>query len=73
MVLKETYIDMLVKYKSDLERPFDEATDFLNKIEIQLSNLSTTSLSGQSLFFLMSPSITVISFYVVLLHFYFIF
>ncbi|OWM76082.1 hypothetical protein CDL15_Pgr009728 [Punica granatum] len=42
----ETYIDMLAKYKSDLERPFDEATTFLNKIELQLSNLSTTSLSG---------------------------
>ncbi|KAK4741421.1 hypothetical protein SAY87_025009 [Trapa incisa] len=43
----ETYIDMLVKYKSDLERPFDEATTFLNKIEMQLSNLSTTSLSDE--------------------------
>ncbi|XP_043703892.1 homeobox protein knotted-1-like 6 [Telopea speciosissima] len=35
----EMYCDMLVKYKSDLARPFDEATSFLNKIEIQLSNL----------------------------------
>ncbi|XP_015894690.3 homeobox protein knotted-1-like 6 [Ziziphus jujuba] len=35
----ETYYDMLVKYKSDLARPFDEATTFLNKIEMQLSNL----------------------------------
>lgn len=48
---------MLVKYKSDLSRPFDEATTFLNKIELQLSNLCTSSahassirtLSGQSL------------------------
>ncbi|XP_051122596.1 homeobox protein knotted-1-like 6 [Andrographis paniculata] len=35
----ETYCDILVKYKSDLSRPFDEATSFLNKIEAQLSNL----------------------------------
>lgn len=39
--MKETYCDMLVKYKSDLSRPFDEATTFLNKIQMQLSNLST--------------------------------
>jgi len=32
---------MLVKYKSDLTRPFDEATTFLNKIETQLSHLCT--------------------------------
>ncbi|QCD90656.1 homeobox protein knotted-1-like 6 [Vigna unguiculata] len=37
----ETYCDMLVKYKSDLARPFDEATTFLNKIEMQLSHLCT--------------------------------
>ncbi|XP_010498846.1 PREDICTED: homeobox protein knotted-1-like 6 isoform X1 [Camelina sativa] len=37
----ETYCDILVKYKSDLARPFDEATSFLNKIEIQLRNLCT--------------------------------
>ncbi|KDP26623.1 hypothetical protein JCGZ_17781 [Jatropha curcas] len=37
----ETYCDVLVKYKSDLERPFDEATTFLNKIEMQLRNLCT--------------------------------
>ncbi|GAU33811.1 hypothetical protein TSUD_221480 [Trifolium subterraneum] len=37
----ETYCDMLVKYKSDLTRPFDEATTFLNKIENQLSHLCT--------------------------------
>ncbi|KAK9119757.1 hypothetical protein Scep_017850 [Stephania cephalantha] len=35
----ETYCDILVKYKSDLARPFDEATAFLNQIETQLSNL----------------------------------
>ncbi|OIW10585.1 hypothetical protein TanjilG_15957 [Lupinus angustifolius] len=37
----ETYCDMLVKYKSDLARPFDEATSFLNSIEMQLSHLCT--------------------------------
>ncbi|KAE9613363.1 putative transcription factor Homeodomain-TALE-KNOX family [Lupinus albus] len=37
----ETYCDMLVKYKSDLARPFDEATSFLNNIEMQLSHLCT--------------------------------
>ncbi|KAJ6981214.1 homeobox protein knotted-1-like 6 [Populus alba x Populus x berolinensis] len=37
----ETYCDLLVKYKSDLERPLDEATTFLNKIEMQLRNLCT--------------------------------
>ncbi|KAK1302412.1 Homeobox protein knotted-1-like 6 [Acorus calamus] len=36
---KEMYCDVLVKYKSDLARPFDEATTFLNNIEVQLSNL----------------------------------
>ncbi|KAL6007066.1 Homeobox protein knotted-1-like [Asimina triloba] len=35
----ETYCDVLVKYKTDLARPFDEATTFLNNIEMQLSNL----------------------------------
>ncbi|KAK3041826.1 hypothetical protein RJ639_000342 [Escallonia herrerae] len=35
----ETYYDILVKYKTDLSRPFDEATTFLNKIETQLGNL----------------------------------
>ncbi|KAI4314359.1 hypothetical protein L6164_027276 [Bauhinia variegata] len=38
----ETYCDMLIKYKSDLARPFDEATTFLNKIEMQLSDLRTS-------------------------------
>ncbi|VVA94815.1 unnamed protein product [Arabis nemorensis] len=41
----ETYCDILVKYKSDLARPFDEATTFLNKIEMQLQNLCTGPVS----------------------------
>ncbi|XP_075518424.1 homeobox protein knotted-1-like 6 [Primulina tabacum] len=35
----ETYCHVLAKYKTDLSRPYDEATTFLNKIETQLSNL----------------------------------
>ncbi|GMH27650.1 hypothetical protein Nepgr_029493 [Nepenthes gracilis] len=35
----ETYAGMLMKFKSDLSRPVDEATAFLNKIQEQLSNL----------------------------------
>lgn len=49
---------MLVKYKLDLKRPFDEATTFLNKIELQLSNLCngafSRSLSGQYCLFTIS-------------------
>ncbi|OVA19858.1 Homeobox domain [Macleaya cordata] len=44
----ETYCDILVKYKSDLSRPFDEATTFLNKIELQLTNLCKTPASRTS-------------------------
>ncbi|XP_022997562.1 homeobox protein knotted-1-like 6 [Cucurbita maxima] len=47
----ETYCDMLVKYKSDLSRPFHEASSFLSDIELQLSNLcagaSTRSSSNE--------------------------
>ncbi|RYR65150.1 hypothetical protein Ahy_A03g011129 [Arachis hypogaea] len=42
----ETYCDMLVKYKCDLTRPFEEASSFLNKIETQLSNLCCTGASA---------------------------
>lgn len=44
---------MLVKYKSDLSRPFHEASSFLNSIQLQLSDLcagaSTRTPSSQSL------------------------
>ncbi|KAI3452705.1 hypothetical protein Pfo_009369 [Paulownia fortunei] len=50
----ETYCDILVKYKTDLSRPFHEATSFLNKIETQLGNLCkgkpTLSLSLLSVY-----------------------
>ncbi|XP_039126545.1 homeobox protein knotted-1-like 6 [Dioscorea cayenensis subsp. rotundata] len=39
----ETYCEVLVKYRSDLARPFDEATTFLNTIEMQLSDLCKPS------------------------------
>ncbi|XP_054805393.1 homeobox protein knotted-1-like 6 isoform X2 [Prosopis cineraria] len=35
----ETYCDILVRYKSDLSKPFDEATVFLNDMEMQLNSL----------------------------------
>ncbi|XP_011040492.1 PREDICTED: homeobox protein knotted-1-like 2 [Populus euphratica] len=35
----ETYCDILMKYKVDLSRPFDEATTFLNDIEAQFNTL----------------------------------
>ncbi|XP_074381690.1 homeobox protein knotted-1-like 2 isoform X2 [Apium graveolens] len=38
-----TYSELLVKYKSDLARPFNEATTFLNDIESQLQDLCNTS------------------------------
>ncbi|XP_039156635.1 homeobox protein knotted-1-like 6 isoform X2 [Eucalyptus grandis] len=44
----ETYTDILVKYKADLARPFDEATTFLNAIEMQLTSLSTSTRTGAS-------------------------
>ncbi|KAH1075526.1 hypothetical protein J1N35_027854 [Gossypium stocksii] len=39
----ETYCEMLVKFKSDLSKPFDEATTFLNNIQMQLSHLCNGS------------------------------
>ncbi|KAJ0105398.1 hypothetical protein Patl1_18066 [Pistacia atlantica] len=44
----DVYCDILLKYKSDLSTPFDEATAFINNMETQLSNLCTTG-SGLSL------------------------
>ncbi|KAI3997659.1 hypothetical protein MKX01_040632 [Papaver californicum] len=41
----ETYCDILMKYRMDLSRSFDEATNFLNKIELQLSHLSNSNSS----------------------------
>ncbi|RAL50361.1 hypothetical protein DM860_018107 [Cuscuta australis] len=38
-IFMETYSEMLVKYKSELSRPLDEAMTFLNNIQTQLRNL----------------------------------
>nr|XP_043624991.1 homeobox protein knotted-1-like 6 [Erigeron canadensis] len=43
----EMYRQVLVKYKSELTRPFDEATVFLNNIETQLSNLCKDDASSE--------------------------
>ncbi|KAI3730907.1 hypothetical protein L1987_62087 [Smallanthus sonchifolius] len=42
----ETFYHLLVKYKSDLARPFDEATVFLGNIETQLRNLDIGGISS---------------------------
>ncbi|XP_030521627.2 homeobox protein knotted-1-like 6 isoform X2 [Rhodamnia argentea] len=42
----ETYYGMLVKYKSDLSRPFEEATSFLNTMRDQLNTLCHGSSSS---------------------------
>ncbi|XP_027368855.1 homeobox protein knotted-1-like 6 [Abrus precatorius] len=39
----ETYCSLLVKYQSDLSRPFDEAIDFLNDMETQLNSICNDS------------------------------
>ncbi|KAJ8771803.1 hypothetical protein K2173_026980 [Erythroxylum novogranatense] len=43
----ETYCQILAKYKSDLSRPFHEATTFLNEIETQFNTLCKGSSSTQ--------------------------
>lgn len=40
----ESYCAVLVKYKEELSKPFDEATSFLNNIESQLSSLCKDNL-----------------------------
>ncbi|KAL4574033.1 hypothetical protein LXL04_020855 [Taraxacum kok-saghyz] len=57
----ETYYHVLLKYKSDLERPFDEASFFFGNIKTQLRNLCkgayTPSPSPNSSFLLNSIAI----------------
>ncbi|PWA78103.1 ELK domain, KNOX1, KNOX2, Homeodomain-like protein [Artemisia annua] len=48
-VFMESFCHMLVKYKSDLVRPFDEATVFLGNIETQLRNLSKVDGSDEGI------------------------
>ncbi|XP_020591106.1 homeotic protein knotted-1-like isoform X2 [Phalaenopsis equestris] len=45
----EAYYDILVKYKEELSKPFEEAADFLRKAESQLSSI--TDLSSMSFHF----------------------
>ncbi|KAK4739383.1 hypothetical protein R3W88_003080 [Solanum pinnatisectum] len=40
----ESYCAVLVKYKEELSKPFDEATSFLNNMESQLSSLCKDNL-----------------------------
>ncbi|XP_020089164.1 homeobox protein knotted-1-like 6 [Ananas comosus] len=42
----ELYCEVLVKYRTDLARPFDEATSFLSCMETQLSHLCSSSSSN---------------------------
>ncbi|XP_058076977.1 homeobox protein knotted-1-like 1 [Magnolia sinica] len=37
----DSYCEVLIRYKDELSKPFDEATTFLSEIELQLSNLCT--------------------------------
>jgi hypothetical protein len=37
--IQESYCRVLVRYKEELSRPFDEAASFLSSIQTQLSNL----------------------------------
>lgn len=52
-----TYCEVLAKYRSDLARPFDEATTFLNSVEKQLSDLCKDSVLTSGGFFLL-PAFT---------------
>ncbi|KAJ8623358.1 hypothetical protein MRB53_031887 [Persea americana] len=44
----DSYCEVLMRYKEELSRPFDEATTFLNSIESQLSNLCKVTSSTTS-------------------------
>ncbi|KAF9667889.1 hypothetical protein SADUNF_Sadunf15G0070100 [Salix dunnii] len=45
---KEAYCAVLMKYKADLSRPFDEATAFLNDIEAQFNTLCSGASRSQA-------------------------
>jgi uncharacterized protein YoxC len=38
--IQEAYCNMLVKYKEELTRPIQEATEFLKRVESQLNSLT---------------------------------
>ncbi|KAJ6339767.1 hypothetical protein OIU77_007667 [Salix suchowensis] len=54
----ETYCDVLMKYKADLSRPFDEATAFLNEIEAQFKTLCNGASRSQAYGLSLSLSLT---------------
>lgn len=45
----ESFCEVLRRYKEELSRPFDEARNFLNNIETQLSDLCEGSLTAEML------------------------
>lgn len=48
-MFKESFCEVLRRYKEELSRPFDEARNFLSNIETQLSNLCEGSLTAEML------------------------
>jgi hypothetical protein len=45
LFFKESYCEVLHRYKEELSKPFDEATTFLSSIESQLSSLCKGTLT----------------------------
>lgn len=45
LITQEAYCRVLVRYKEELSRPFDEAASFLSSIQTQLSNLCSGATS----------------------------
>lgn len=43
---QESYCDMLVKYREELTKPLQEATNFLKKMESQFNALTDSSTRG---------------------------
>ncbi|KAG6480533.1 hypothetical protein ZIOFF_057117 [Zingiber officinale] len=52
---KEAYCDILVKYRDELNRPLQEATEFLKSVESQFNALTNNSTSSSSSSRLFSP------------------
>lgn len=45
LLVKESYCEILHRYKEELSKPFNEATTFLSTIESQLSDLCKGTLT----------------------------
>ncbi|XP_020085717.1 homeobox protein knotted-1-like 1 [Ananas comosus] len=52
----DSYCRVLVRYKEELSKPFDEAASFLSSIEMQLSNLCTTTTTTTTTISSAAPS-----------------